>query len=87
MPILSIFIVGLLFNNVNANAGIAAVIFGVGLYAYFSFVHSPFGLHYIHLMLVTLVCCIALALLLNRLVFRQKAEWRGRLVDDESAQS
>ena len=85
MPILSIFIVGLLFNNVNANAGIAAVVFGVGLYAFFSFVHAPFGLHYIHLMLVTLVCCIALALVLNRVVFKQKAEWRGRLIENEEA--
>jgi SSS family solute:Na+ symporter len=85
MPILSIFIVGLLFNNVNANAGIAAVVFGVGLYAFFSFVHAPFGLHYIHLMLVTLVCCIALALVLNRVVFKQKAEWRGRLIESEEA--
>ena len=82
MPILSIFIVGLLFNNVNANAGIFSVIFGVLLYAYFSFVHAPFGLHYIHLMLVTLICCIALALATNRLVFKQKAQWRGRLIDD-----
>ena len=85
MPILSIFIVGLLFNNVNANAGIASVIFGVLLYAYFSFVHAPFGLHYIHLMLVTLVCCIALALILNKVVFKQSAQWRGRLIDEDSA--
>lgn len=81
MPILSIFIVGLLFNNVNPYAGITAVIFGVLLYAFFSFVYAPFGLHYIHLMLVTLVSCIAVALGTNRLAFRQRAQWRGRLVD------
>lgn len=81
MPILSIFIVGLLFNNVNPYAGIIAVAFGVLLYAFFSFVYAPFELHYIHLMLVTLLACIAVALSTNRLVFRQRAEWRGRLVD------
>ncbi|PHS59921.1 MAG: SLC5 family protein, partial [Alteromonas sp.] len=81
MPILSIFIVGLLFNNVNPYAGITAVIFGVLLYSFFSFVHAPFGLHYIHLMLVTLICCIGVALGVNKLVFRQSAQWRGRLVD------
>jgi len=83
MPVLSIFVVGLLFNNVNANAGILSVIFGVALYSYFSFVHAPFGLHYIHLMPITLACCIALALLLNKLVFKQTAQWRGKLVDAE----
>ncbi|RDV29020.1 SLC5 family protein [Alteromonas aestuariivivens] len=80
MPILSIFIVGLLFNNVNPYAGIFSVIFGVALYAFFSFVHAPFGLHYIHLMLVTLVSCITVALTVNRLVFGQSAQWRGRLM-------
>ena len=81
MPVLSIFVVGLLFNNVNANAGIISVVFGVGLYSYFSFVHAPFGLHYIHLMPITLACCIALALFLNKALFKQKAQWRGRLID------
>lgn len=74
MPILSIFIVGLLFQNVEAKAGIAAVIFGVALYGYFSFVHAPFGLHYIHLMLVTLICCVTVALLVNRVIFGQRAK-------------
>ena len=81
MPVLSIFVVGLLFNNVNAKAGILAVIFGVALYSYFSFVHAPFDLHYIHLMPITLGCCIGLALLLNKVVFKQSAQWRGRLID------
>jgi SSS family solute:Na+ symporter len=74
MPILSIFIVGLLFKNVDAKAAIVAVLFGVALYGYFSFIHAPFGLHYIHLMLVTLICCVSVALLINRLVFGNKAE-------------
>lgn len=67
MPILSIFIVGLLFKNIEAAAGMTAVIFGVGLYAFFTFVWTP--IHYIHLMLVTLVCCVSCALLINKLVF------------------
>ena len=79
MPILSIFIVGLLFKNVNANAGIAAVLFGVVLYGSLSFefspFHAPFGLHYIHLMFITLICCVSFALLVNRFVFGQKASF------------
>jgi SSS family solute:Na+ symporter len=77
MPILSIFIVGLLFRGVHANAGIAAVFFGVLLYGSLSFefspFHAPFGLHYIHLMLVTLIACISFALLINRFIFKNKA--------------
>jgi SSS family solute:Na+ symporter len=78
MPILSIFIVGLVFRNVHANAGIAAVFFGVFLYGALSFefspFHAPFGLHYIHLMFVTLISCVSVALLINKLYFKQNAE-------------
>ncbi|KPF62595.1 sodium:solute symporter [alpha proteobacterium AAP81b] len=80
MPILSAFIVGLLFRDVEARAAIAAVVFGVALYAVFSFAWAPFGLHYIHLMLVTLIATIGFALLVNRLVFGRRARftgWRG----------
>jgi len=77
MPILSIFIVGLLFKGVHANAGIAAVFFGVLLYGSLSFefspFHAPFGLHYIHLMFITLISCVSFALLINRFVFKNKA--------------
>jgi SSS family solute:Na+ symporter len=77
MPILSIFIVGLLFKNVHANAGIAAVVFGVLLYGAMSFefspIHQPFGLHYIHLMFITLISCVCLALVINKIVFKQSA--------------
>jgi SSS family solute:Na+ symporter len=77
MPILSIFIVGLLFKNVHANAGIAAVFFGVFLYGSLSFefspFHAPFGLHYIHLMFVTLISCICFALFINRVIYKNKA--------------
>ncbi|MBL4631034.1 MAG: SLC5 family protein [Paraglaciecola sp.] len=78
MPILSIFIVGLVFKNVHANAGIIAVIFGVFLYGLLSFEfspwHAPFGLHYIHLMFITLISCVSIALLINKVIFKQNAE-------------
>lgn len=67
MPILSAFIVGLMFNNVDARAAIIAVICGVCLYGYFSFVWLP--MHYIHLMFVTLVTCVVVALATSRYVF------------------
>ncbi len=77
MPILSAFIVGLLFKNVDARAAITAVVFGVGLYGYFSFVWTP--LHYIHLMFVTLLSCVAIALTISRVVFgsRPRLSWAG----------
>ena len=66
MPILSAFIVGLVFKGVRAEAVMAALAFGVVLYAVFTWLWTP--AHYIHLMLVTLVVCIAVALGLNRLM-------------------
>lgn len=91
MPILSIFIVGLAFKNVHANAGIAAVVFGVFLYGSLSFefspFHAPFGLHYIHLMFITLICCVLMALLINKVVYKQNAEIalaKGSAVPSES---
>jgi solute:Na+ symporter, SSS family len=81
MPILSIFVVGLLFTNVDARAAIAAVIFGVLLYGSLTFSFSPFysSWHYIHLMPVTLFSCVGFALLLNKFVFGQQTHWAGRL--------
>ncbi len=67
MPILSAFIVGLLFRDVDSRAAILAVIFGVGLYAIFSFVWVP--AHYIHMMAVTLISSVLFALLVSRFVF------------------
>lgn len=80
MPILSIFVVGLLFTNVDARAAIAAVIFGVLLYGSLTFSFSPFytTVHYIHLMPVTLFSCVAFALLLNKFVFGQQTRWAGK---------
>jgi SSS family solute:Na+ symporter len=44
----------------------AALGFGVALYAVFTFYWTP--IHYIHLMVITLFACIGVALLLNRLM-------------------
>lgn len=87
MPILSAFIVGLLFKNVDAIAAIIAVISGVLLYAYFSFVFMP--LHYIHMMLFTLVFCVAVALFVNRFILGKRAELligKGKSVLTEAAE-
>lgn len=72
MPILSTFIVGLLFRNVDARAAIVSVIFGALLYAYFSFVFE--WAHFIHMMFVTLAACVFVALAVNRLVFGNREE-------------
>lgn len=72
MPILSTFIVGLLFRNVDAKAAMIGALAGTLLYAFFVFVWQP--LHYIHLMCITLFFCITVAMVINRLVFGNKAE-------------
>lgn len=84
MPILSIFIVGLLFKNVDARAAIIAVVFGVVMYGGMTFSFSPFyvTLHYIHLMPITLFSCIAVALLSNKLLFKQQAMWSGKIAPE-----
>ena len=78
MPILSVFIVGLLFRNVDARAAIIGVLFGVGLYAMFTFVWTP--MHYIHLMFITLWTTVGLSLSLNRWLFGRRATlvWRPK---------
>lgn len=81
MPILSAFIVGLLYKDVNPYAMIMAVIFGVALYAVFVFVWPVLpGGGYIHMMAVTLVSSVVMALLLNAVIFRQKAVWDAHTV-------
>ena len=72
MPILSAFIVGLAFRNVDARAAIVGVVSGVGIYACLSFVWTP--VHYIHAMFITLIACVVIALLFNRVVFGNRAE-------------
>lgn len=76
MPILSAFIVGLLFRNVSAAAMIIAVLYGVIFYGWAT---NPFGdanisLHYIHVMAITLISGVMLALLLSY-ILGQKPIW------------
>ncbi len=80
MPIFSIFVVGLLFKNVDARAGIAAVILGVVMYGMLTFANSPLhtDIHYIHLMPITLIVCVAFALIVNKVVFGLNAQWAGK---------
>ena len=78
MPILSCFIVGLMFKNVDYRAAILAVILGVTVYAYFSFYQIDaikIDWHYIHFMFITLIVSVVSALSFNRLVFDQRAEF------------
>ncbi len=75
MPILSTFLVGLLFKDVDARAMIIAVVSGTLLYGVFSFGWSPF--HYIHLMFITLIFCVLTALGVNRLLFGRSARFIG----------
>lgn len=73
MPILSVFIVGLLFRDVAAGAAALALVSGVALYGIFTFLWTP--LHYIHLMAITLLFCIATALVTNRMLFGRRARF------------
>ena len=91
MPILSAFVAGLLFRNVEAPAAIGGVIWGVLLYGGFTFQTqiaerlsmdgAPWvTMHYIDFMVVTLVTSVIAALAVNR-VMGNRAEfnafWRG----------
>jgi len=81
MPILSAFIVGLLFRNVSAWAMMIAVLYGILFYGWST---NPFGganidLHYIHMMAVTLISGVGLALLLS-LLFGKKPIWDAHRV-------
>lgn len=60
-------LMGPAFGNVDARAAMAAVVFGVTLYAGFTFLWTP--IHYIHLMLVTLIACLALSLAVKHWLF------------------
>jgi SSS family solute:Na+ symporter len=70
MPVLSVFLVALMFRNIDPRAAIAGLVFGVSLYAVFTFVWSP--LHYIHMMFITLWACVAVILAANRFVFGRR---------------
>ncbi|WP_164156185.1 sodium:solute symporter family transporter [Sandarakinorhabdus rubra] len=79
MPVLSAFVVGLLFRGVSAPAAIAGVVWGIGLYGLYSFWWQPaglIGLHYIDMMVVTLATSVLAALAVNRLR-GGRARWIG----------
>ena len=67
MPILSAFVVCLLFKNVKAGAAMIGVVTGVAFYGFWSMVWEP--AHFIHGMAVTLVLSVATALVMNKLVY------------------
>ncbi|MEM7360696.1 MAG: sodium/solute symporter [Pseudomonadota bacterium] len=69
MPILSAFLVCLIFNDVDSRAAIIAVVFGVVFYGILFF-NAP--IHYIHSMFVTLICCILVALATSKFAFGTK---------------
>jgi SSS family solute:Na+ symporter len=80
MPILSAFIVCLLFRNVDAVAAIVGVVWGVALYAAFTFWWQPAGiitLHYIHFMVIVLFSSVFAALAFNRMALGKRAQWIG----------
>jgi SSS family solute:Na+ symporter len=74
MPILSAFIVCLLFRGVAAPAAIAGVIFGTLFYGALTFLGSSPPLpHYIHQMAVTLFVSVGVALAVNRFALGNRA--------------
>ena len=86
MPILSAFIVGLLFKNVDARAVIIAVILGVLLYTMFTQVWPKLpGGNYIHMMAVTLLFSVTAALIFNHFIFGKKAVWDAHNVFGKTA--
>jgi SSS family solute:Na+ symporter len=83
MPILSAFIVGLLFTGVDSRAAIIGVVWGFALYALYTFVLEPQGLirlHYIDFMVVTLATSILAALAINRFALAGRARFAPREV-------
>lgn len=78
MPILSAFVVGLLFKGVESRAAIAGVVWGVALYGLYTFHLAPEGIvtmHYIHFMVVTLVTSVIAALAFNRFALGGRARF------------
>jgi SSS family solute:Na+ symporter len=83
MPILSAFIVGLLFTGVESRAAIVGVLWGFALYALYTFVWQPSGgisLHYIDFMVVTLATSVIAALAFNRFALGGRASFAPRKV-------
>lgn len=78
MPILSAFIVGLLFNNIRPVSVVIPMIAGVLTYYVFSFQY-PWA-HFIHMMFATLCLCIVLALVINRVVYGESLSLNKQLI-------
>ncbi|MFT4537247.1 MAG: SSS family solute:Na+ symporter [Saprospiraceae bacterium] len=86
MPILSAFIVGLLFKNVDARAVIISVVLGVLLYAFFTRVWPMLpGGNYIHMMAITLLFSVLTALVMNKVIYKKKSEWDAHNVFGRNA--
>ncbi len=81
MPILSAFVVGLMFKDVDARAAIVAVVAGVLFYGFFTLdVYAKLGFdwnvpHYIHMMFCTLIFSVLVALAASRFVFGTRPEF------------
>lgn len=91
IPILSAFIIGLLFDEVDARAVIATLVFGALAYwggtvgwnllhdAHPAAIGRPW--HFVHVGAITLLLNTAFALILNRLLFGRRATLRRRMLD------
>lgn len=93
MPVLSAFIAGLMFANVDARAAVIGLLYGVGAYAMHTFVlYKPdmffagetfyehfgmAGLHYIDVMVIVLFTSVLVSLGSNRLIFGKRAHYVG----------
>ena len=77
MPVLAAFLVAVVGRRVAPVALRAGLAFGVALYAVFTFAWQPFGLHYIHLMAITLASTIALIYALGRALPAPSADSSG----------
>jgi len=92
MPILSTFIVGLLFKNVDAKAMMIALLLGIAFYWWAlnpladnaGIPTQPIKLHFIHLMAFTLIGTVSSALLLSTLIFRKTPKWDAHTVFSKS---
>jgi solute:Na+ symporter, SSS family len=91
MPILSAFVAGLLFRNVDARAAVVGLLYGVSAYAFHNFIlYKPDtlypgetfyqhmgmpGLHYIDVMVIVLITSVLVALTVNRWIFGNRASF------------
>ncbi len=89
MPILSAFVAGLLFRNVDARAAVVGLLYGVATYSFHNFVlykpdvvytgqtfYEHIGLpwlHYIDVMVLVLMTSVMVALAVNRFIFGNRA--------------